>query len=80
MSEANDGSNDQENTSTPPAEAKQTPTYLRVITVCVYLAAVSTAAIFLSIYYIFFWNPKPYYDSIMTTTTPPPLHTPHRKH
>lgn len=31
---------------------------IRVFTVCAYLAAVSSAAIMLSLFYIFFWNPK----------------------
>lgn len=39
-------------------EAAKTPKIIRVMTVCGYLITVSTAAIMLSAYYIFLWNPK----------------------
>lgn len=40
-------------------EANKTPKIIRVLTVCAYLICVSLAAIMLSIYYIFLWEPKP---------------------
>lgn len=40
-------------------EANKTPKVIRVLTVCAYLICVSLAAIMLSIYYIFLWEPKP---------------------
>lgn len=39
-------------------EASKTPKIIRVLTVCAYLFTVSVAAIMLSIYYIFLWDPK----------------------
>lgn len=39
-------------------EANKTPKIIRVFTVCAYLICVSLAAIMLSIYYIFLWEPK----------------------
>lgn len=39
-------------------EANKTPKIIRVLTVCAYLICVSLAAIMLSIYYIFLWEPK----------------------
>lgn len=41
-------------------EANKTPKIIRVLTVCAYLVCVSLAAIMLSAYYIFFWQPKPH--------------------
>lgn len=40
-------------------EANKTPKIIRVLTVCAYLICVSLAAIMLSVYYIFLWEPKP---------------------
>lgn len=40
-------------------EANKTPKFIRVLTVCAYLICVSLAAIMLSIYYVFLWDPKP---------------------
>lgn len=39
-------------------EASKTPKVIRVLTVCAYLFTVSLAAIMLSIYYVFLWDPK----------------------
>lgn len=39
-------------------EARKTPKIIRVLTVCAYLICVSLAAIMLSAYYLFLWEPK----------------------
>uniref|UniRef100_A0A2M3ZL05 Transmembrane protein INAFM2 n=1 Tax=Anopheles braziliensis TaxID=58242 RepID=A0A2M3ZL05_9DIPT len=39
------------------AKKKEDPKWVRVIVVCIYLFTVSFAALLLSCYYIFFWNP-----------------------
>lgn len=39
-------------------EANKTPKIIRLLTVCAYLICVSLAAIMLSVYYIFLWEPK----------------------
>lgn len=43
-------------------EANKTPKFIRVLTVCAYLVCVSLAAIMLSAYYIFIWEPRPHID------------------
>lgn len=58
-------------------EANKTPKIIRVLTVCAYLICVSLAAIMLSIYYIFLWEPKPN-DPSSTHGTGTSLHG--RKH
>lgn len=45
-------------------EASRTPKIIRVLTVCAYLITVSTAAIMLSAYYIFLWNPTIQTDAV----------------
>ncbi|XP_014247331.1 putative transmembrane protein INAFM2 [Cimex lectularius] len=40
-------------------EPKQNKKLIRVLTVIVYVFSVSLAAIILSLYYVFFWSPKP---------------------
>ena len=39
-------------------EEQKTPKLIRILTVCAYLFTVSLAAIALSVYYIFLWDPK----------------------
>lgn len=53
-----DGQNDQAINAVEAYEANKTPKFIRVLTVCAYLICVSSAAIMLSIYYIFLWEPK----------------------
>lgn len=55
-----DGQNDQVISTVEALEADKTPKFIRVLTVCAYLICVSLAAIMLSIYYIFLWEPKRY--------------------
>lgn len=65
-------------------EANKTPKIVRVLTVCAYLICVSLAAIMLSIYYIFLWEPKRHDPSAVlhstTTNTVSTGNTIHRKH
>lgn len=65
-----DDSNDQ---STNAANANEkngeTSTVIRVLTVCAYLLCVSLAAIGLSIYYIFLWEPKRHDPSDLNSGT-----------
>lgn len=81
MSETtNDGTNEQAINAVQAYEANKTPKIIRVLTVCAYLISVSLAAIMLSVYYIFLWEPKPHDDTITPSTAPPPPHILHRKH
>lgn len=57
MSTSDDPS-EQEINAVEAFEANKTPKIIRVFTVCAYLICVSLAAIMLSIYYIFLWEPK----------------------
>lgn len=60
-------------------EANKTPKIIRVLTVCAYLVCVSLAAIMLSAYYIFIWDPKPHTD-LTGHDASGSAHTIHRKH
>lgn len=62
---SNEATNEEALNAVKAHEATKTPKIIRVMTVCAYLFTVSTAAIMLSAYYIFLWNPK-----IVTTTVP----------
>lgn len=55
---ASDGPSEQAINAVEAYEANKTPKILRVLTVCAYLICVSLAAIMLSVYYIFLWEPK----------------------
>lgn len=59
MSDAtNDDPSEQAINAVEAYEANKTPKIIRVLTVCAYLICVSLAAIMLSAYYIFLWEPK----------------------
>lgn len=53
------GNNEEALKAVAAHEASKTPKIIRVFTVCAYLFTVSIAAIMLSVYYIFLWDPKP---------------------
>lgn len=55
---ANDEPSEQAINAVEAYEANKTPKVIRVLTVCAYLICVSLAAIMLSAYYIFLWEPK----------------------
>lgn len=58
MSDAsNEAPNEEALKAVEQHESRKTPKIVRVLTVCAYMATVSTAAIMLSAYYIFLWNP-----------------------
>lgn len=57
---SNENSNEEALRTVEAYEANKTPKIIRVLTVCAYLICVSLAAIMLSIYYIFLWDPKPH--------------------
>lgn len=63
---SNDASNEEALNTVKAHEANLTPKLVRVITVGAYLFTVSIAAIMLSAYYIFLWNPK--ISAAVTTT------------
>lgn len=63
---SNDASNEEALKTVKAHEATQTPKIVRVFTVGAYLFTVSIAAIMLSAYYIFLWNPK--MPTAVTTT------------
>jgi hypothetical protein len=61
-------------------EPKQNKKMVRVLTVVIYVFSVSLAAIILSLYYVFFWNPSDYemgpktkMDTNVTNSTTAPL-------
>lgn len=54
---SSDNSNDQ-NAANEVYETNKTSKCVRILTVCAYLICVSLAAIMLSVYYIFLWEPK----------------------
>lgn len=54
---SNDVSNEEALKAVQAVEDNQTPKIIRVLTVCAYLFTVSFAAILLSIYYLFLWEP-----------------------
>lgn len=59
MSDSSNEANNEEALKAVKAyEANKTPKVIRVLTVCAYLMTVSFAAIMLSAYYIFLWDPK----------------------
>lgn len=77
MSDAsNDGPNEKAINAVEAYEANKTSKCIRVLTVCAYLICVSLAAIILSIYYIFLWEPKRQDASVSNETSVPS----HRKH
>lgn len=55
---SNDEPSEQAINAVEAYEANKTPKIIRVLTVCAYLICVSFAAIMLSAYYIFLWEPK----------------------
>lgn len=57
---SNDAGNEEAIKAVQAHEANKTPKFIRVLTVCAYLVCVSLAAIMLSAYYIFIWEPKPH--------------------
>lgn len=71
-----DGGNEQAINAVEAYEANKTPKIIRVLTVCAYLICVSLAAIMLSIYYLFLWEPKRQDSSLGHSTGT----TVHRKH
>lgn len=78
MSDApSDGPSEQAISAVEAYEANKTPKIIRVLTVCAYLICVSLAAIMLSIYYIFLWEPKRHDPSASIPHGSGPVH---RKH
>lgn len=73
---ASDGPSEQAINAVEAYEANKTPKIIRVLTVCAYLICVSLAAIMLSVYYIFLWEPKRHDSSAV----PHGSGTMHRKH
>lgn len=63
-----EGSSEQSPNGPNALEPNKTPKIIRVLTVCAYLICVSLAAIMLSIFYIFFWEPKRHDPSAPGTT------------
>lgn len=57
---SNENCNEEAMRTVEAYEANKTSKFIRVLTVCAYLICVSLAAIMLSIYYIFLWDPKPH--------------------
>lgn len=55
---SNEATNEEALKAVKAHEANKTPKAIRVLTVCAYLLTVSLAAIMLSAYYIFLWDPK----------------------
>ncbi|PSN35522.1 hypothetical protein C0J52_23802 [Blattella germanica] len=53
-------------------EPKHTKKLVRVLTVVAYIFSVSLAAIMLSVYYVFLWNPKDIPHRAVHLTTPTP--------
>jgi hypothetical protein len=54
-------------------EPKHTKKLVRVLTVVAYVFSVSLAAIMLSFYYVFLWNPKDIHHRNVHPTTPTPI-------
>lgn len=78
MSDAlSDGPSEQAINAVEAYEANKTPKIIRVLTVCAYLICVSLAAIMLSVYYIFLWEPKRHDPS---AAIPHSTGSVHRKH
>lgn len=79
MSDApSDGPSEQAINAVEAYEANKTPKFIRVLTVCAYLICVSLAAIMLSAYYLFLWEPKRQDPS--TAVSHGSGGAPHRKH
>jgi hypothetical protein len=57
-------------------EPKHTKKLVRVLTVVAYVFSVSIAAIMLSVYYVFLWNPKDIHHRPLHLTTPTPIASP----
>ena len=57
-------------------EPKHTKKLVRVLTVIAYVFSVSLAAIMLSFYYVFLWNPKDIHHRNVHPTTPTPIAPP----
>ncbi|KDR17522.1 hypothetical protein L798_07975 [Zootermopsis nevadensis] len=57
-------------------EPKHTKKLVRVLTVVAYVFSVSLAAIMLSVYYVFLWNPKDIHHRAVHITTPNPNSSP----
>lgn len=66
---SNEATNEEALKAVKAHEASKTPKVIRVLTVCAYLFTVSLAAIMLSAYYIFIWDPKS-----PTVQSPPKKH------
>lgn len=65
-----DDSNEQStNAANAIEKSGESPKVIRVLTVCAYLLCVSLAAIILSIYYIFLWEPKRHDPSDLNSGT-----------
>lgn len=77
---ASDGPTEQAMNAVEAFEANKTPKIIRVLTVCAYLICVSLAAIMLSVYYIFLWEPKSHHDPTTSPSMPTHTATVHRKH
>lgn len=75
---SNEAANEEAIKAVEAYEANKTPKIIRVLTVCAYLVCVSLAAIMLSAYYIFIWDPKPHTD--LNHDAGGSAHTIHRKH
>ncbi|XP_069673097.1 uncharacterized protein [Periplaneta americana] len=57
-------------------EPKHTKKLIRVLTVVAYIFSVSLAAIMLSVYYVFLWNPRDIHHRAVHLTTPTPISSP----
>jgi hypothetical protein len=57
-------------------EPKHTKKLIRVLTVVAYIFSVSLAAIMLSFYYVFLWNPKDIHHRNVHPTNPTPIAPP----
>jgi hypothetical protein len=57
-------------------EPKHSKKLIRVLTVIAYMFSVSLAAIMLSVYYVFLWNPKDIHHRNVHLTTPTPIAPP----
>jgi len=57
-------------------EPKHTKKLVRVLTVVAYIFSVSLAAIMLSFYYVFLWNPKDIHHRNVHPTAPTPIAPP----
>ena len=68
----NSTTNTQEESRYAKYEPKQNKKIIRLLTVIAYVISVSMAAIILSLYYVFLWDPKMKYKPKSTSTPPSP--------